>query len=334
MKEGTAVIIMVVVMLLCLPPTMAAKDCGVLLGLRAMTRGGPEYRTVWITSQNGTIELSTEGGDILVPRDTGFWRAGTRRLVDEQWQMDVAWAVPANKKPSIPGLAYDEGCEGSDFMTILFVGNTYVSFDREGGGYCEGAAHPWAVNWLEVFSLDDMQGEGGCVPLSECAGEGANTQLLVAAEQYRSGLSEEGREMLEEEPTDCSWGLIRRHGQWVLRGRLRYSFEVYRGHYADFDIPIDPPTSLVSHDELHPSWEKVKSRVPGAVDAFSSPGRDLLVVLTQSTLTAHPVAGGVIGEAAFSLELGSNEAAVMIQWAEGKHVQRWSEKIDTYIGSH
>jgi hypothetical protein len=331
MKGSVGFVTIGVLILLCMPLLLSAKDCGVLLGLRAMTQSGTTYRTLWMTSQNGEVDLTAEGEDILIPRKSGFWKLGVRRLMDEQWQTDAVWAIPAAEKPFLPILGYDEGCEGSEWTFLLFVGNDYVSFERESGGYCEGAAHPWAVNWLEVLPIDDIQAEGGCVPLSECVGEGANTQLLIAAEQYRAELTEEEREMLEAEPTDCSWGLIRRRGQWVLRGRLRYSCEAYRGHYADFDIALKPPASLVSHDELHPSWEKVKAKVPAAVDAFSSPGRNLLVVLTEHTLTVHPVAGDDIGESVHTLTLNEEEAAVMIQWAEGEHVHRWTEEVSRYV---
>jgi hypothetical protein len=87
----------------------------------------------------------------------------------------------------------------------------------------------------------------------------------------------------------------------------------------------------VSHDELHPSWEAVKAKVPAAVDAFSSPGRDLLVVLTEHTLTVHPVAGDNIGESVLVLSLNEREATVMIQWAEGEYVELWSEEIGEYL---
>jgi hypothetical protein len=334
MKRRAGFIVIGALILLCMPLFLHAKDSGVLLGLRSLAQNGTVYRTVWITSQNGEVELTAEGEDILVPRNSGFWKIGVTRRMDEQWQMDVVWAGPATEKPFIPHLEYDEGCEGSEWTTILFVGNNYVSFERESGGYCEGAAHPWAVNWLEVLPIDDIQAEGGCRALSECVGEGANTQLLIAAEQYRAELTEEEREMLEDQPTDCSWGLIRRRGQWVLRGRLRYSCEAYRGHYADFDIPLKPPATLVSHDELNPSWEKVVEKVPAAIDAFSSPGKDLLVVLTKDELTVHSVSGNDIGASVLTLTLNEEEAAVMIQWAQGTHVQRWTDDIGNYIGDN
>lgn len=322
-------------MLICLLIVCPAKESGVLLGLRSMTpSNGSVYRTLWIAPENGVVKILAEGEDILLPRSTGFWKVGIERLMDEQWQEDFCWAVPAGEEPEIPNLTYDEGCEGSDWTTILFIGNDYISFDRESGGYCEGAAHPWAVNWLEVLSIDDLQEEKGCVPLSTCIGEDGNAALLSGAEQYREKLSEEDKDMLEEQPDDCSWGLIRRQGRWVLRGRLRYSCEAYRGHYADFDIPFSPPASLVSYDELHPSWETVKATVPGAVDAFSSPTKDLLVVMTKEELVVYPVTGDAIGASVLTLELNDNEAAVMIQWAEGKHVQRWTEEIRKYLGNN
>jgi hypothetical protein len=324
-------VILIMTILLSMSLCLRGKDCGLLLGLRSSLDGEMVYRTLWITSVDGVVELTGEGQDLLVPRKTGFWRVGMTRLADEQWEADIVWAIPAGAQRPQPVLEYDETCEGGEWMTILFLGNDYVSFDRESDGYCEGAAHPWLVNWLEVFPLDDIHGEEGCIPLSECVGEGANTQLLMAAEQYRAGLSEDEREMLEEQPTDCSWGVIRRRGQWVLRGRLRYSYEVHRGHYADFDIPLKPPASLVSHDALHPSWDLIRNAVPGAVDAFCSPGKDMLVVITGTALTVYHVTGNAIGAPALSLPLSKGDAAVMIQWAEGKHVQRWTEAIEGYL---
>lgn len=323
-----------IVWIFSVPTFSAGKESGVLLGLRSLSEShGPAYRTLWITAEDGAAELVAEGWDLLVPRKTGFWRVGIERLMDEQWSEDMLWAVPAGEEPNFPPLSYDEGCEGGYWQQILFAGNDYISVELESSGYCEGAAHPWDASWLEVASLDDLQKEQGCIPISACFGEGANAQLLVAAEQYCAGLSEEEREMLEDQPGDCSWGLIRRRGQWVLRGRLQYSSEACRGHFADFDVPIKPPKKLVSHDMLHPSWKQVKAKVPGAVDACSSPAKDLLVVFTKETLTVHPVTGDVIGAASLTVELLSGEAAVMIQWAEGKHVARWTGEISGHLWS-
>lgn len=142
-----------------------AQESGVLLGLRFFRNDKPHYRTLWIAPQNGTFEVVAEGKGLLVPRKSGFWRVGIEREVYENWEEDFPWASPAEEVPMIQKIDPEEveECEAENRSTILFVGNDYVSLEKESSGYCKGAAHPWCVFWLEVSSLDNLGMNAKCV---------------------------------------------------------------------------------------------------------------------------------------------------------------------------
>jgi len=310
-----------------------AQESGVLLGLRFFRNDEPHYRTLWIAPENGEVNIVAEGKGLLVPRKTGFWRVGIEREVYENWEEDFPWASPVEKVPVIQEIDPEEveECEAENRSIILFVGNDYVSLEKESSGYCKGAAHPWCSFWLEVSSLDSLGMKAKCVPISAVMDTAGTQAMQRGAKSYYAGLDDDKKESLEEAPNECGWGLIRRKGSWVLRGRLVYSYEVFRGQYGDYDIPMDPPASLVSHDNLYPSWDVIKKAVPDAIDGFSSPLKDLLVVLTRTKMLVFINNEEELVKPVLEIELNKRESAVMIQWATGNYVDRWSEEVKKFL---
>ena len=60
-------------------------------------------------------------------------------------------------------------------------------------------------------------------------------------------------------PKEDSFGLFRRNGLWILRGRVNY---IKNGDYMyeDFNIPAIPTREIISYDELYIPWKEIKAK--------------------------------------------------------------------------
>jgi hypothetical protein len=95
------------------------------------------------------------------------------------------------------------------------------------------------------------------------------------------------------------------------------------------------PESLVAANGSAVSWEEVVGAVPGAYDAMASPAGDLLVVLAPHQLCAFTLRDGKLVTPAARRAFGvapqpsgaPTENAVLIEWALGRSVERWTRKL-------
>jgi hypothetical protein len=315
------------------PGEACASGSGLLIGLRreapdkrvgisSKYKLGPSfiYRTLWIYPSAESFK-AIEMKNIILPRDKGFWEVGVITPTQKEWSEDQVYAVPFGKKP-IGKLTVDPGTTSGNICTcILFVGNNYIGVSGETGGYTKGAAHPWAGHFLNILSTDNVKKE---VEIQEVLGAGASLALKKSAADYRHSHPEE-KDKLYEEAQNSSWSVIRRNGSWIVRGFLDYSFEVYRGHYAHFDVPVKIPKEIVSYDELVVPWSVIKRNIPEAIDACSSPAGDILAVITPNKLLVYKRDGRVdYKKPSYSLPLW-NESPVMIQWAADSFTDTWTE---------
>jgi hypothetical protein len=314
-----------------------AQPAGLLLGLRhqeAIAKPLPYYtdgpdslsRTVYTTylivRQDGEVSLAGEASGLRVPREDRFWKVDVKRSIYNNWVEDFIWAAPAGETPALTGIDAFNGeyCRGHRIQRIRFAGADYLALDQQSAGYCEDAAHPWNFNTLAVIPLDSTQHLG--VPISRILGAAGREAFLHAADQFRAQAAP-GRLPYVEEPDEASWSLRRGQGYWAVQGRLDPQSEAEQGTFVDLTLPVAPSPALAPQQDLYLPWDSVAAVAPHAVDAFSSPQRDLLVILHPDSLSVHPVAASRIGPPTFSIPIEGGSRTVMAQWATGARVGRW-----------
>ena len=344
MRKIRFVTTMIIVLFLyvCLLLPAFAGESGLLITLRSDTQNKGEavnqglkshishhYRTLWIYPEGNSLKV-IEGNGIIVPRDDGFWKVGVKSITKKRWTEDVLYAVPGKKKPGKLKVSdFTEDTGGFRDIGILFVGNNYVSTEFNSEGYTKGAAHPFNVNGLTVFSLKNLTKP---VNISEIMGKGANEKLLKDSKKYLQTHPND-KDKLADKGSPDSWGLVRRNGTWVLRGFIDYSCEAARSCFAHYDINMTPPPSLVSHDGLTPSWQIIKRNIPTTIDAFSSPDGNLLGVMTPKQLLLYRAKGNInFNNPTLKIAMKKVEFPVMIQWATGGYVNAWTVKIRELMG--
>lgn len=135
-------------------------------------------------------------------------------------------------------------------------------------------------------------------------------------------------------------------GTYIGRGRGRWQYVRYyamtnyagRGMEEHCELQTRLPRSITGWDSLTVPWEVVKKRIPKALDAYSSPRGDLLVVVTPRELVVHRTSGVTIGRmlgratweavmGAQTMDVDDPRVAVMAQWATGSGAARWGREL-------
>lgn len=297
---------------------------GVLLGLRSVKKTSLktspmefEYRTLWISSENKNPEKVLSSDGLFVPRKNGFWNIGVEHWPPDKLSGDKLFAHPADKE--IPEAKDTSLLQARDTQkTILYVGNNYVS--------TEAAPLPGGTGtlYLEVLPIDNID-SAAPIKISDIAGENGRNALYDGAYSVIEGLKGENRNLYGS-PNEENFYLSRRNGHWIMRGRVS---PIGKGNpFFDYNIKIIPPSRLVTYDDLCLSWNDIKTVVPDAIDAYTSPNRDMAIVLTATTLFVYTIENeGLSKSPSRKVQLRDKETAVMAEWCTGGYTSKWNNEF-------
>ncbi len=318
----------------------AQVSSGLLLGYKE----GSSYKTLWIAPQNGKLRMLNQGENLLVPRKIGWWRVSSSKAAAQggQSNQQFFFAAPVGTPNLSKPAEFDADCQVDSSAALLWVHEKYLALEDSESGYCKGAAHPYAVATLQVRDLDLLRKSGGSANFTESGpnlmeitdliSSSAQAKFYQAGETFHAALSLENQGYYEKSPNVTNWAMIRKSGQWVLRGRLGYSYEAVRNACCiDFDSGITPPTSLVGHDTLAISWKTLLAKNSKIIDAFSSPKNDLLYTLEKTQLTAYALQNGKLGAVLLKVPFKNQVAPVMIEWANAGSVARWTQDLQKLL---
>jgi len=284
----------------------------------------PVYRTIYISYKDKLINSETqELNYILLPRQNGFWTINSKRQImgtNNIW--DSVSAQPVDKanvnnwsdKPTI----YETSSK-----TINFVGNDYVSFDLYNEGIYQNGENSKSSK-LQVVSINSLLFSNPIKLTEILAGNG----LKVFQESISSLKdSSKGKNVYSDGPDEDNWGVERCNGHWILKSRLTEKAQTDNNYsYVDFNIPLPAPKELIGYDDLYPSWGGIKDSIPEAIDAFSSPGKDIIVIVTSTKIKVYKISNGVIGKDPLKeIDLRKGEGVIMDQWATGDYVENWEK---------
>lgn len=273
---------------------------GLLLGLRRPEGDGYKYRTLWLPLYERQLALILETEKIVFPRRSGFYELQIQSTATE----DLLFL---NKLPQEGEreIFLSEAAAGTVRRRLDYVGNDYVSL-------CETHTYPLLdgmtkeVSVFKIVAVDSLPATPA-VTIEELLGE---KDLNLVAEN-----------MLQPED---SFGLARRKGYWVFRGRS-FSYHDGQTKYHDFPLSVIPPNHLVFYNELSIPWPRVKNHVPQALDVLTSPTEDVAFVFTHEEILVYTLQQGNL--AALPLQkipLLEGEEIIMAEWALGHYVDNWT----------
>jgi hypothetical protein len=329
--------------LMALAQNTTPTHSGLLLGLRQdnTKTGRSSYRTLWIapsSSKDIGAKLQAQAPDILVARDDGWWRVGVARETIATGGIDVLYTHPVTEG-GLKNLSHAavgnciEGDYDSNFdysETILFVGSNYISHQKRATALkpCDRYGTYFA---LEVNRFDQLKFlaedhkpfsvnfSPENIKFSEFGQEAQDAHTSAWLDSLNALSSEDQTKLGDQKkPDDDNWGVVRKSGKWVIRAGLNSSLETY------FDVQVLPETLEAVVGKTEPEFGNSLT----AKDWMYSPNKDLMVQIVGSKLELYKVWGakpstGLIS----SIPLKPNEAVVMVQWAVGKGLERWSREV-------
>ncbi len=287
---------------------------GLFLGLKCIDESGLgyNYRTLWISSSYRKIMPIVNIQDLVIPRESGFWKVGVKKVCEKDVKKDIVWSeILGNNKTSTIKYRNISGCSSE----ILFVGEEYISMDDRKVYNDDDGDQRFESGYFSVLPLDNFNGNK--MDFSKAFGDDAGSRLKYSADLYLKKMNL-SKNKIDENKLQTNWSVARRSGRWMLRGRISY---------GDFDVMYAPPTILTDYDDLYPSFDVIKKEIPDAIDAYTSPNKDFIVILTETKLKIYLLNNKKIGKLEREFDLKNGETAVMSQWLLGSYVDKWNKLI-------
>jgi hypothetical protein len=347
-----------------------AQRSGVLIGVVAPSAENPyanganietaRYQTLWIVRDRHR-PLRAVLPDLLIPRRTGFWRLGlvstcvydpavrNQRTEDVRWRAPLDSVVRIDPNPECPPIdttatstssdttadrraAVDTAAETACGYTTLRLG--FVMPEFVGVWSTSGQSEecePRGFRWYDRASVHRLDADDD-VSLDSVVGPRARQAYANAI--TGKGRTDEGFDCPELSREDYSphwllhWTLERNAGRWVPIA----FYQPWLSAACQFKgaITVALPSALRGASMRQSRWAAIRSRVPDAVDAATSPTDDLVAAVTADSLLVFEFDGKTLGRRLLSRPVASNGLGgpiVMIEWAVGPHVARWEEAV-------
>lgn len=312
-------------------------DSGVLIGLRSQEEEeGNEYRTLWVSNVNGELKIE-EIPYLLLPRKNGFFKVTNKREYNEEnYFKDIIVFEDMNgKKIEFHNDLLTATNENVNIdRGITFIGNDFMSTRTY--KYNEESQE----EILSTYVLDlNTLGFNKPIPLGT---------LTDTTDMSNVILSSDKNSILKNNDinTFTNFAIRRKQGRWsfyTLSQEKAYKSRTnkkeydgneekgknFEANHEKIDITLRVSEKIARHDEIFIPWQGIQKQVPSAVDAISSPNRNLAVIRTKSKLYIYKIVNNNLDKASeIVVPLEGKENIVMAEWAEGDYVGYWSDQVN------
>ena len=294
---------------------------GILLGLRIKEGNSYTYQTLWIAAAHNQMHPILASKKLFFPRTSGFWELNVQNITaagktgNTLTAHNLAAKTPEIKKAET-GKDVQAAAEPAARI-IDYISNNYVGIEKQTAG----------MSQLQVLPVDKLSSPTE-IKISDLLGDDGLASYLSARSHAVDALSDQGITTVDGDDSGEDFGLVRQNGHWLLEGRINYQTG---GTFkqSDFDLKLVPPASLVAYDTLVLSWYNIRNRVPDALDAFTSPNRDIALVETKNKLTVYAIGAEQLSENPLAeLNLPEGTTVIMAEWATGAYyVESWEKSF-------
>ena len=298
-----------------------------------------EFREIWIAWDGKNLEIQNLPM-LMVPRSDGWWRMGATKSCEEScegayWETENYWIVrgavpPAAKAGSgcsrfekkSRGKARSYVVTGQTYDMLNFVSPDWISWTDYGHGHepCDYRGFDWNYDF-RVGKLSYSKPIG----FSEVMGEDESAVMKkVIVDSLPKGPLPE-RDSCPEDPDadELQWSIGRKNGAWRADAHMDSPICPLDG-FMDLDLPRKMVGPTMPGDE----WSDLAKKIPGTIDAMKSPAGDLLVIQVPSQLRIFAMTGENPGALLKTIPLDEKKyRIVMIEWATGRNVDRWSQQF-------
>ena len=284
-----------------------------LLGLRQDGADGEAsaYRTLLVAGGPSPSDwLAAEGTGIIMPHGTDFWGLDVWEYEPLGVRLAGAWNASRGGKVLPASPIPDSDSVASVDERILFAGNRYIAIARRLNG-------EWKHHMMDIAVLADqrnlitiLEGVEQSVPL-EVKADG---RVGVASGGGTAGPSGAGE-----------WAFARKSGLWMAFGLAAGDPAEY-AYRRQAGLAFD--SSLVAHNALALDWKDIRDAQPAAVDAVTSPIRNMAAILTDKNIVFYSMRSGKLDREMLDLALRPGETVIMAEWAtHPDYVDAWIERV-------
>lgn len=321
---------------------------GILLGVRTPVQtkdgqGDYNYGTYWISCENSTLRPVLYAEDIFLPRMDGFWKLKTYKKLGTMGTEDmlVAYKVTNTDQSQIYSLLgnISERIETGTRKAITYVGNDYVCIEKtvygsesnssgeEGAagttGKTDGGSETKMLRTLPVDNIASIDG----IKISDISGENGVIAMESAVSEVLKNSGYRGVTKTDENEQAKNFALYRKTGHWFFKGRINLD-QKEQPPYMDFNLNLIPPADMVAYDALQVPWTVVKDKLPDAVDIYTSPNKEMAVILTRNKILVYAIENKTLSDAPLAgFRLKDGSSVIMAEWGMGEYAPIWEKSF-------
>ncbi|MBU3196203.1 hypothetical protein [Clostridium algidicarnis] len=302
------------------------KRSGVMIGLRSQRNQSENgdinescYRTLWISSTDKSDIKIKEKPNIIFPRISGFWELGVRKDLVNGYENETVYVKTYGYKEDKYIRDYFKDANNNIYRNVNFISNDYIALES----IKNDKNNTIVSDEYVVLPLDNIQQEKG-LKIVDIEGQEAK---VVQEKSFKSVIesNKDLKAKLETNLNEESFTVIRKNGHWAFKGRVRPKSNDEMS-FLDYDIKILPSKKLIVYDELKVPWNKIKERMPEALDAYTSPNSDIAILISKNSLFVYSIENGELGERPLKkVKLNEEESVIMAEWALDEFVYKWDK---------
>ena len=252
------------------------------------------------------------------------------------------WAAPLGRMPTPPDSLCAEDEERAGEYAFTFVSpailTMYAGITTD---YSYNFARGTIVSTLDSVArvpLTDMHTRSWAedevdpapalgVPAGDAAWEREAVRCNV---EYNRGIREENDDSTAYDYVG-TW-IVRTPGRWRYERYYANTSYVGRGSESSCVVRLPVPARLTGWDRLTVPWSAIRRRVPGAMDAFTSPNGAVAIVLDSTSARVFRIEKNALGAELATIPgdpslIPSVENTTMSQWATGGASRRWEAEL-------
>lgn len=308
---------------------------GILLGVRIPVKtedglGDYSYGTYWISNVNHALRPVLYTKDIYLPRMDGFWRLQIEKRLGTEGIEDFISASMVSKiggkPPNRTVENTSERVETKLRKAVVYVGNDYVCventfYDKQNDSTAVGLK-----KILRTLPVDNMANIDG-IKISDISGENGTMAMESAIAELHKESAVNGIRSVDRGTQEENFALFRKTGHWFFKGRLNLDNED-QVPYVDFNLNLIPPANMVAYDMLQVPWTEMKDKLPQALDIYTSPNKDLAIILTRNEILLFAIENKTLSDEPLAkLPLAEGSSVIMAEWAMGEYVPSWEKSF-------
>lgn len=302
---------------------------GLLLGLKNTSsnnqNGSNKYRTLWISTTNGTVNDIESRNNILVPRRNGIWEilSDVYKNSDRNIYYEYIFIKALDREVSDEHLNVNTETLSQDKFVkkeINFISDNYISIETKSNEKFS----PSPV--YSLLPLDNINSEKG-ISIRDLYDKDVQALYEDAYKKAYASVSETNKSKLSKYIDYSNFTLIRKNGHWVLQGMI--SPILIGGEPEKYDLNIRPNNILCNYDTLYIPWKLLKSEIPLLVDAFTSPDGSIAVIINNDELLVYKIEDMRLSEESLKrIQLENGEEVIMAEWCENEYVDKWDSAFN------